>query len=378
MNEKEVAEIRRRFNPQKTNISRIQGCYVNEEGKILTEFSQPLVTLSEEETQAVLTLLKKALSGTLDKNLINLEFPNAEIIGGQKHKNLLSLRDSALNDTVALHSLFENIVSSIGLHESYIIIAGFDTYDVFRYTEDGKREDDSEEQFGYFVCAVCPLKLTKPALSFTAYDNAFHSIAASSAISSPELGFMFPAFDDRAANIYGTLFYTKDSSIDRSETVNALFSAALPMPADSQKDSFDTILTRALGDQCDIEMVKGVNSRISDMLTEHKEQKNPDTLTLSLDDISDILRSCDASNDKIEAFAAKYGEIFGEKTRLSARNIVDPRHFSVNMTDVSIRVNPEKSGLLSTGVIDGTRYILVRAEEAVEVNGITINIADDM
>lgn len=378
MNEKEVAEIRRRFNPQKTNISRIQGCYVNEEGKILTEFSQPLVTLLEEETQAVLTLLKKALSGSLDKNLINLEFPNAEIIGGQKHKNLLSLRDSALNDTVALHSLFENIVSSIGLHESYIIIAGFDTYDVFRYTEDGKREDDSEEQFGYFVCAVCPLKLTKPALSFTAYDNAFHSIAASSAISSPELGFMFPAFDDRAANIYGTLFYTKDSSIDRSETVNALFSAELPMPADSQKDNFDTILTRSLGDQCDIEMVKGVNSRISDMLTEHKEQKNPDTLTLSLDDISDILRSCDASNDKIEAFAAKYGEIFGEKTRLSARNIVDPRHFSVNMTDVSIRVNPEKSGLLSTGVIDGTRYILVRAEEAVEVNGITINIADDI
>lgn len=378
MNEKEVAEIRRRFNPQKTNISRIQGCYVNEEGKILTEFSQPLVTLSEEETQAVLTLLKKALSGTLDKNLINLEFPNAEIIGGQKHKNLLSLRDSALNDTEALHSLFENIVSSIGLHESYIIIAGFDTYDVFRYTADGKREDDSEEQFGYFVCAVCPLKLTKPALSFTAYDNAFHSIAASSAISSPELGFMFPAFDDRAANIYGTLFYTKDSSIDRSETVNALFSAELPMPADSQKDNFDTILTRSLGDQCDIEMVKGVNSRISDMLTEHKEQKNPDTLTLSLNDISDILRSCDASNDKIEAFAAKYGEIFGEKTRLSARNIVDPRHFSVNMTDVSIRVNPEKSGLLSTGVIDGTRYILVRAEEAVEVNGITINIADDI
>ena len=378
MNEKEVAEIRRRFNPQKTNISRIQGCYVNEEGKILTEFSQPLVTLSEEETQAVLTLLKKALSGTLDKNLINLEFPNAEIIGGQKHKNLLSLRDSALNDTEALHSLFENIVSSIGLHESYIIIAGFDTYDVFRYTEDGKREDDSEVQFGYFVCAVCPLKLTKPALSFTAYDNAFHSIAASSAISSPELGFMFPAFDDRAANIYGTLFYTKDSSIDRSETVNALFSAELPMPADSQKDNFDTILTRSLGDQCDIEMVKGVNSRISDMLTEHKEQKNPDTLTLSLNDISDILRSCDASNDKIEAFAAKYGEIFGEKTRLSARNIVDPRHFSVNMTDVSIRVNPEKSGLLSTGVIDGTRYILVRAEEAVEVNGITINIADDI
>ena len=378
MNEKEVAEIRRRFNPQKTNISRIQGCYVNEEGKILTEFSQPLVTLSEEETQAVLTLLKKALSGTLDKNLINLEFPNAEIIGGQKHKNLLLLRDSALNDTEALHSLFENIVSSIGLHESYIIIAGFDTYDVFRYTEDGKREDDSEEQFGYFVCAVCPLKLTKPALSFTAYDNAFHSIAASSAISSPELGFMFPAFDDRAANIYGTLFYTKDSSIDRSETVNALFSAELPMPADSQKDNFDTILTRSLGDQCDIEMVKGVNSRISDMLTEHKEQKNPDTLTLSLNDRSDILRSCDASNDKIEAFAAKYGEIFGEKTRLSARNIVDPRHFSVNMTDVSIRVNPEKSGLLSTGVIDGTRYILVRAEEAVEVNGITINIADDI
>ena len=32
MNEKEIAELRRRFRPDKSGISRVCGCYVNEQG----------------------------------------------------------------------------------------------------------------------------------------------------------------------------------------------------------------------------------------------------------------------------------------------------------------------------------------------------------
>ena len=51
------------------------------------------------------------------------------------------------------------------------------------------------------------------------------------------------------------------------------------------------------------------------------------------------------------------------------------KQFEVCTPDVTIRVNPERSDLLETRVIDGKKYILIRAEEGVEVNGVQIHIS---
>lgn len=39
-----------------------------------------------------------------------------------------------------------------------------------------------------------------------------------------------------------------------------------------------------------------------------------------------------------------------------------------------IRVSPERGDLVETRVIDGVKYILIRADEGVEVNGVDVNI----
>lgn len=41
---------------------------------------------------------------------------------------------------------------------------------------------------------------------------------------------------------------------------------------------------------------------------------------------------------------------------------------------MTIRVNPDRGDLVETRMIDGTRYILIRAEEGVEVNGVQVQI----
>ena len=56
---------------------------------------------------------------------------------------------------------------------------------------------------------------------------------------------------------------------------------------------------------------------------------------------------------------------------------MDLRQFRLETPDVSIRVNPERRDLIETRIIDGTRYILIRADEGVEVNGVSIQINDD-
>ena len=73
MNEKEVAELRRHYRADKTNINYVRGVFVNENREIISEFNQSLGMLSEEEGNAILSIIKKILSGSIGKNLIDIE-----------------------------------------------------------------------------------------------------------------------------------------------------------------------------------------------------------------------------------------------------------------------------------------------------------------
>ena len=44
------------------------------------------------------------------------------------------------------------------------------------------------------------------------------------------------------------------------------------------------------------------------------------------------------------------------------------------MPDVTIKVNPKRRDLVSTQIINGAKYILIKADENVSVNGIDIKI----
>ena len=376
MNEKEVAEIRRRFNPQKTNITSVHGCYVNENREIVAEFNQPLAALTQDETESMLALLKKLLSGGLDRNLIDIEFSNEQVLGGEEHKRLLKLRDSALCDEPELKALFSDIIETVRVEGAYLILAAADNYDVFTYREDGKKDEDSTELFKYFLCGVFPVKMTKPQLSFAAFDNTFKNIVANSVITAPLLGFMFPAFDDRAANIYNALFYTKDSAANNSEIIDRLFKAEPPMPAAEQRETFNSLLNGVTNDENNLEIIKNIQDEIGGMITEHKESREREPLAVSRDDICDILRSADMSDEKIETFKAGFDESFGEKARLNPQNLVETKRLELTGADISIKINPERSELVETRVIDGVKYILIRADEEIEVNGVPINIGE--
>ena len=57
------------------------------------------------------------------------------------------------------------------------------------------------------------------------------------------------------------------------------------------------------------------------------------------------------------------------------QNLINPRQFEVRTPEVTIRVNPERTDLVETRVIDGVKYILIRADSGVEVNGVSIHIS---
>ena len=375
MNEKEVGEIRRRFRPDKSNISRVRGCYVNENREIISEFDQSLGLMSQEETEKILGILKKTLSGTLGKNLMEISFSTMQVAEGDEHKLLMALRDSDLRHEGAVREFFQRVIQSLTLEGNYMILLAHDAYDVPYRSRDGERQDDaSSEVFSYILCAVCPVKMTKPALSYYVQENRFHNLAADWVVSAPELGFLFPAFDDRSTNLYSALYYSRDIAEIHQEFVDAVFRTGAPMPAAEQKETFQSLLGDTLAEDCSYGVVQAVHDQLCGMIEEHKLNKVEEPLAISRDTVRRVLEECGVEEDRVSGFASEYDARFGLDTALNPRNIVD-KQLEVKTPDVTIRVSPERSDLIETRIIDGAQYILVRAEEGVEVNGVPVHIS---
>ena len=375
MNEKEVGELRRRFRPEKNGITHIRGCYVNENREIVSQFNQPLGLMNQEESEMILGIIRRTLSGTLGKNLMDIEFATQQVVDGEEHKLLMTLKNSSLGDEEAVQAFFRRVIDSVDVEGNYLVLLARDSYDVPYRSRDGEKQDDaSSEVYTYILCSVCPVKLTRPALSYYVHQNEFHNLKADWVVSAPELGFLFPAFDDRSANLYGALYYSRDITESHEAFVDAVFHTAPPMPAAAQKETFQNILQGALAEDCRYEVVQAVQDQFCALIEEHRESKEAEPLKVSKGAVKCVLNSCGVSESHLESFDAKYDDEFGADAGLSPRNLVDTKQLEVRTPDVTIRVNPERSDLVETRTIDGARYILIRADEGVEVNGVNILI----
>ena len=374
MNIKEVAEIRRRFRPDRSNISHVRGCYVNEKKEIISEFDQSLGMMSEDDAEQMLKVLRKTLSGSIGRNLFDIEFSTKQVAESEEHKLLTALRDSEIRDNEAVHTLYSKIIESLVIDGSYLILLASDKYDVFNYSADGEKKEESSEIFSNILCSICPVKEGKPSLSYYMPANCFRSICADTVLAASEVGFMFPAFDDRAANIYKALYYTKDLSNNHEELVEALFDSEIPMPAKEQKETFGNVLSTSMEDDCSMKVVKAVHGQICRMIEEHKNEKIDEPLVMTKSDAGDILRMCGIPAEKVELFEERFEESFGENAALTPKNIADARQIKVKTGDIEVKVAAEGTDMIETRVIDGVKYIMIRADADVTVNGINIHI----
>ena len=375
MNDKEIGEIRRHLRRDRSNITKIYGCFVNDNKEIITEFSQSTGIMPENEGDKYFALFKRVLSGAIGKNLIDITFKTAQVAGSPEHKLLMDLRESKLKDDELLHSFFQKIIDSVTVEGNYLILLGCDSYDVpFKGKDDLSDSDKSEEVYTYLICAICPVKQTKANLHYVPEEKLFHDGAMNQPVSAPVLGFLFPAFDNRATNIYNALYYTHDVKTSQDALIEALFNTPVPMPAYEQKKCFEALLTTALGEECSLDVVQTVHDQLCQRIELHKEAKVPEPLMIAKADVKEALASCGVSEEHLAKFSVDYDEAFGFEADLHPKNIIDNKRFEIKTPDVSIKVDPTRSDLIETRIIGGVKYIMICADENVEVNGVSIHI----
>lgn len=372
MNKKEVLEIRKQFSPENCSITRICGCYVDGEKEKKLAFQEAFLSLPEEETFKYFELFKKTLSGTLGKHLINLSFPLEEELSSGKQTILLKLRDSKLTDDMLLEEFYDSIIEHYDFGEHYLILLIHAAYDIPGKASDGQEMfDSSDSVYHHILCSICPVSLSKAGLCYNAQTNSIEDRIRDWIVSEPANGFLFPAFNDRDADIHHTLFYSKKPEVLQDIFVEEVLGCPTTMTAKSQKESFQAILSDTLGENCDYSVIKTIHENLNELIEDSKDLAEP--LELGKQEVKRLLTKSGIEEEKLESFETDYQSVVGEQTTLLASNIADTKKFNIKTPDIVINVNPERTDLVEIQMIDGRKCLVIAVDDQVEVNGIHVN-----
>lgn len=372
MNKKEVAEIKKKFTKTKCSFTRLCGCYVDAEKQKRLTLKEAFLSLPEEEMFKYIDIFRKTLSGSIGKTMLNMEFPmEQETKEDGTQRFLMKLLESKLTDDDLLNEFYDKIISVYNYPENYFIILTHDAYDIPKITSDGVENfDASEYVYDYILCCICPVKLTKPGLCYNAETNHIQDRIRDWVVEAPQSGFLFPAFNDRNMDIHNLLYYSKKSDELDAVITEEVLGCQLPLPAKSQKETFNNILEESLGLDCDYEVVKTIHENLNQMLAETSEE--PEPLALAKEDMSHLLMKSGVEEKEIETFETRFDETVGEDQCLMAANISSPKKFEVATPDVKVTVNPQRTDLVETKIIDGVPYLMIEINDLVEVNGIQV------
>ncbi len=344
MNKKEVLELKRRFKKDKVTFTRLCGCYVDANREKVCSFSNRFLNLEDEEFHKYLEIANKCLSGKLDNNLLNLEFPIIEEEVGGRQQILMALRDSNLEDEGLIDSFYDHVIDSYEYAGNYLILLFNDAYDVMTKTKDNIDLDESEEVYRYILVAICPVTLSKAALGYKENENRIGARDRDWVVGAPDSALLFPAFNDRSTDIHSTLFYTKNVKEPHTEFVQNGLGCNAKRTATEQKIAFHSIVRNVLGpeEESTDGTLLNIQQTISDMIDDYDllHENEEDRFILDSNAVEKALTECNVAEEKADRIIKSVEETFGDDVPV-AEHVVDERALEKNM------VNLEKIGLIN-------------------------------
>lgn len=372
MIKKEINEIKGLYKLEECSIARICGCYVDGEKNKITKINQRFLNLPEEEQHKYFEIFKKTLSGTTGKNLINMQFTTDSYMDEGARTFLYKLRDSGLEDDKLLEQFYDKVISSYSYIGNYIILLIHQVYDIPGKTKDNiEMEDASDEVYDYILCSICHVSLSKPGLSYNENDNMFHNQEQSHMVDLPDIGFLFPAFNNRQEDGDKVLYYSKDANMFEYQFLSSVLDCEVPLTAGNQKEIFQTLVTETLGEDCDYEIIKNIHDNLNEMIQEKKSE--PEPVILDKTEVKELLEKSGVEEEKLNDFEEHFEMQAGENATFMAENIAETRKFEVKTQDVVVKINPDRTDLVDTMIIEGKKCLVIQIDEHLEVNGITVN-----
>lgn len=409
MQKKDILEIKKRFKKDQATFSKMTGCYVNGEKKIVTKFRETFLNLEEDEYHKYLEIAKKVLTGTVGNNLLELRFQQEVGRVTEKQTFYMDLKRTRLLKDELLDAFYESVIENYHYVGNFIILLFHDAYDVITKTEDNLKLDESEEVYEYVLCAVCPVSLSDPGLSYVEDENIIRARHRDWVVEMPKHGFVYPAFIDRSQDLDAVMYFTKNAKDPHPEFMEDILGCQMKETAQLQKESFQAMVKGSLedGNQPSEEIFMEVQDQLSAMVTDYKAtyaDADVEPMVLTQRDVEGLLADSGIPENVTKEITASYGSYYGEDLPL-AESLIDAKvlkekqqrdkeerlkkevsllHSELEKVkeekekeetgdyDVILRVKEEKVSKIRSQIIDGQKCIVIPVEdhEQAMINGV--------
>lgn len=431
---RDILELKRRFKKESCTFTRMCGCYVDSNKNKVVELDENFLNLDDEEFYKYLEIAKKALSGTIGNNLLELKFAKGEDDIGGKQRYLLGLRESGLKNHELLEHLYDMIIEHYDYVGNYLILIFHDAYDVITKTNDDLKLDESEEVFQYLLCAICPVNLSKPGLGYREDEHRIGARIQDRVVGVPDVGFLFPSFVDRSADVNTLTYYVRDAKDSHKGFVENALGCGAKRTATEEQNTFNSIVKTAISPiiaKSD-EVLLDIQESLNDIAQEHEAELEdlvviePEAFTLTNEIIKDVLTKNDIPDAAVsliqEQFASEFSDmppvvknLVNEKaieknnkekkeiklleevatlknelketkeeseekdkqieTLVSMEAPVDPED-TQRWAEVFLRMKPDKAEQVKAQTIDGQKYLLIPMEddEHINLNGVDTTV----
>jgi hypothetical protein len=378
MNKKDIANIRKQFKLDNhlMQLKEIYNVYVKKEsGEIYHQVSQPFQLVDLEAQELFLANFKKVLTGNLGAKLFELKFKRDVEYSTQSI--LFEGLQEALTEDWRENML--QVVEKMFAHASY----EFDTVVTFirgeyrkvtkkRNLESGEGGDDEVYSNEFILCSLNKTDQPKKSLMFDYIEKEFksyHVVDPIINLESPLSGFLFPAFNDNAADVNHILYYSGKANQPDYAFIEEVLNCEDIMTAQENKDSFDLILKEVMGDEVDTKVFANVYEEIDRVVQESVENEESDAPTLDYRDIERILTVSGVENvDTAKVEHAFKSVVADEKHEFNATSLV-PKSIKISTKLAEVTINPKDMKNVKYITYEGKRCLLLEVDEEVVVEG---------
>ncbi|MGG5252493.1 DUF4317 domain-containing protein [Neobacillus sp. SM06] len=378
MNKKDIANIRKQFKLDNhlMNIKEIFNVYVQKEsGEIYHHVSQAFQMLEQEAQELFLANFKKVLTGALDAKLFELRFKRD--VEDSTQMILFDGLQAATAEDWKEYML--EIVAKLFAHTVY----EFDTMVTFIRGEYRKpvRKRDSEAEEGaddevysnpFILCSLNKTDQPKKALMFDYVEKEFKSYNVFDPIinlDSPMLGFLFPAFNDNAADVNHILYCAGKANQPDGGFIEEILTCEEIITAQEDKESFEQILKEVMGDAVPASVISNVYEEIDKLVQENEENEESEAPTLDYRDVERILTVSGIENvepAKVEhAFKAVVDD---EKHEFKANSLI-PKTIKIKTKAADVSIDPKELKYVKYITYQGKRCLLLEVDEEIVFEG---------
>lgn len=374
MNKKEINEIKKNFSDDCGffTVNHVVTAFVDAEKNIKCKTNQLYNTIPQDESELIMINLKKVLSGTIGKNLLEYTFPKDAYLEGGAQPFMYEVLKSKFLDDEITDKFLNAIVEKMEYVSTYTIFSAHCTYSVFNKNKAGDEDLEADTDYNFIITAICPVNLRIDGLIYNEESNSIAKKESSDRIVElPSDGFLFPLFNDRAADINGILYYTKNAKKPNTSIVEELLGCEFVMTCQNEKETFHSILNNVVGDELDYDLITTVNDKIQTIIDQNAHET--EVTTIDNNRLSSILWESGVSQEKLENLPKIYEQEMGDKS-LTAVNIVEKKTV-LSVPSITVNIGKDAVDKVKTQIIDGRKCLIINLDDPeIAVNGLETTI----